>query len=313
MENKFPNPDVFKFVLVSILYSIGFIIFYYSKLSLDYIIFFQSRLIELFILDIQNISILEFLIVNFSPLFIFILGLIFFCWGLSFLSVKGIGNLKYFLILIFLPFGLLFNFSILFLFFCLGLYLVSIYVIPLGETYKNELKKWKQFRVGSNAVSKALFILFLLIFIGSFLALYFDSNYQQNFIDTTISSLGRVINAEIKNLQGDLQRKIIQNKIQEIREQYPNLTEEQYSEIGKQLRSSIETNITSAEELNMSKIVESKLRDSLIVKSLSIWFPFFISFTIWIALEFLRTILLAPLSGIFSLIFFKIGGKANKS
>ncbi len=307
MENKFFNLEIFKFVFVSVLYSIGFFILYFSKLSLSYITVFQSRLVELFILKIQNLSITDFLLTYFEPFFIFLFAIIFFSCGLAFLSVNKLGDLRYFLILIFLPFGFLFNFSILFIFFCLGLYIVSVYVIPLGETYERELKKWKHFRVGSHAVSKALFILFLLVFAGSFVTYSLDNSYQKSFMNTTTSSLGNIISSEVNNIQeGDVKDDIIQKRMKEVREQYPNLTEEQYSEIEKKLRNSINSTF-STEDINMSGVVEANIENSLIVESLYTWFPIFMSFGIWVVLEFLRSILFAPISGIFSYIFFKVG------
>jgi len=55
----------------------------------------------------------------------------------------------------------------------------------------------------------------------------------------------------------------------------------------------------------MSEAFESSLEGSLTMKSLSTWFPLFMSFSIWMVLEFLRSILFAPISGVFSYIFFK--------
>lgn len=314
MDNRFSNPEIIKFLFVSVLYSIGFFILYFSKVSLSYVATFQSRLAELFILKIQDSSVSEFIITYFEPFFILMVAIIFFSCGLAFLSVNRLGDLRYFFILAFLPFGFLFNFSILFLFFAAGLYLVSIYVIPLGETYEKELKKWKHFRVGSHAVSKALLILFLLIFVGSLITYSLDDSYQKSFTNTTISSLETIASSEVNNVQGqDFTEDIIQQRMEEVREQYPNLTEEQYSEIEEELRNSINGTISSG-DMNISEVVESNLEDSLIVESLSTWFPLFISFSIWVVLEFLRSIIFSPLSGVFSYVFFRFKkGSAEES
>jgi len=212
MGSKFSNLEIIKFLFVSFLYSAGFLVLYLSKVSLGYIVTFQPRLAELFILKIQNSSVLEFIITYFGPFFI--------------LAVS--------------------------LFFAAGLYLVSIYIIPLGETYEKELKKWKHFRVGSRAVSKALFILFLLVFVGSLTTYSLDNSYQRSFTNATISSLKTIMSSELNNIQSEeFTEDLVQKRMEEVKKQYPNLTEEQYSEIEERLRIFVNGTV-STEDTNMS-------------------------------------------------------------
>jgi hypothetical protein len=310
MEFKISKIDFIKFIFISIIYSIGFIIIYLTNLNLTTATTFQAKLFEIFILGVQNKSFAEFIFSYFKPILYLILALLFFCYGLSFLAVKKLDDIKYFLILTILPLGILFNFSILFLLFSLGLYVASLYSISLGEIYKEEIKKWRAFRVGSNAVNRALFVLFLFVLLGSILTFSIDETYKQSFINTTISGLKNIAKSEIKNFETrslNVKEDLVKSQIEKIRKQYSNLTEEQYAEIERNLRESI-GNLTAAPgAIDISDILESSLENSLIINSLSYWFPFFMSFTIWFLLEFLRSFLLSPISGLFSIFFFKFG------
>jgi hypothetical protein len=266
-------------------------------------------LLELFVLGIQESSILEFFLTNFSPLFYFVLVLVFFSCALSFIAVNKIGNIIYLLILVYLPLGFLFNFSILFLFFAIGLYLINLYILPLSDTYKEELKKWKKFRIGSNAVGKSLFFLFLFVFVGSFLTFSLDNSYKINFRNSTVDSLQKVVVSEINNFQTPQNvttEDIINTEIRKFREQNPGLSEEQYRLVEENIRNSIKNNTATNNDLDLDKTVRESLENSLLMNSLLIWFPFYMSLTLWIFLEFIRNFIISPISGIFSYIFFKL-------
>ena len=113
------------------------------------------------------------------------------------------------------------------------------------------------------------------------------------------------MSSELNNIQSEeFTEDLVQKRMEEVKKQYPNLTEEQYSEIEERLRIFVNGTV-STEDTNMSEAFESSLEGSLTMKSLSTWFPLFMSFSIWMVLEFLRSILFAPISGVFSYIFFK--------
>jgi len=294
--------EVLKFGFISIFYIIGFFVLYLGKLNLNLSIYYQSIFFELFISKIQNLSISEFFLTYFHTILYLILALICFSFGLTFLAVKKLGNIKYFFILIFLPFGILFNYSILFIFFSIGLYLASLLVISFGDAYEKELRKWKTFRVGSNATTKTLFVLFLFVLIGSFISFYFNNSYKENFINSTISSLENIVLTEVKNFSTKNTTEILNTQMEIVRSIYPNLTEEQYREIENNIKAYLPN--TSVQYL--SSEIRDKLENSLIIKSLLIWFPFFMSISIWLFLEFLRIFLLSPISGVFSFLFYKL-------
>jgi len=311
--------EIKKFVFVSTLYFLGFVVIYLSNISLNSITTLQANFIELLIPNARN-SAFEAFISIFSGILIAISGLIIFCIGLSFLAVKKLDKLKYFLLIPILCSGFLFNFSILYLFFGMGLFVSSVYIIPLGETYKMELKKWKKFRVGSNAISKALFVLFLFVFLGSLISFSVNDSYRQLFFNTSVSSITNIINAEMsnydKNSEGNATNEIINQAIEDqmkkIRSQYPNLTEEQYFQMKEEIRKKMKE-INSSENigtnLNMTSLVSQRIKNSLIFNAILIWFPLIMSFTIWVFLEFLTEILFSPVSGIFSYIWFSVFGE----
>jgi len=310
--------EIKKFVFVSTLYFLGFVILYLSNISLDSITALQANFIELLILNARK-SAFEVFISIFSGILIAVSGLVIFCIGLSFLAVKKLDKLKYFLLIPILCSGFLFNFSILYLFFGLGLFVSSLYIIPLGETYKMELKKWKKFRVGSNAISKALFVLFLFVFLGSLISFSVNDSYRQLFFNTSVSSITNIINAEMSNYdnsEGNVTNEIINQAIEDqmkkIRSLYPNLTEEQYLQIKDEMRKKMKE-INSSENigtnLNMTSLISQRIKNSLIFNAILIWFPLIMSFTIWVFLEFLTEILFSPVSGIFSYIWFSVFGE----
>ena len=273
----------------------GFVIIYLGRLNLNTATIFQAQLVEIFILGTQDKSFIEFIYVYFKPVFYLISALLFFCFGLSFLAVKNLKNIKYFLIFTILPIGILFNFSILFFLFSFGLYAASLYSTHFGEIYKEEIKKWRNFRVGSGAVGKALYIMFLFVFLGSIITFSIDNTYRYNFINTTIGGLKNVTISEIKNFE-------IQGA--NVEEKSSNLTEITYPKNENWSKDTRNYTVITPETIN--GIVESTFKNSLIRMSLSYWFPFFISFTIWFLLEFLRCILLSPISGLFSIFIFKL-------
>lgn len=305
------NSEILKFVFVSVLFFLGFAVLYFSGVSLNSITLLQANFIESIILGVQEHSIFEVFISTFSGILIAISSFIIFCLGLSFLAVKNLDKLKYFLIVPILCSGILFNFSILFLFFGIGLFISSLYIIPLGETYKLELKKWKKFRVGNNAVSKALFVLFLFIFLGSLISFSVNDSYQQLFLNTTVSSISNIFNAEVTNFNAntdnsEITNKFVENQMIQIREQYPDLTEEEYLQMEIKIRQEMEKNGEMIEigEMDLSSIISQGVENSLVLKAFLVWFPLIMSFVIWVFLEFLGKILFSPVSGGFSYLWF---------
>ena len=132
----------------------------------------------------------------FKPL----LSIFFLILGFCFLSVSGFYKDNYkigFVALVILPFIIL-RFSFMQLFLLAALLASSLFIVPLSNTYGQELKKWKFFRVGSNAVGKALFIFTLIIVLGVFVSVSLDITfYQEQFKNKLTSTFFSSLPADI--------------------------------------------------------------------------------------------------------------------
>lgn len=309
--------EIPKFIFVSIIYFLGFIVLYISRINLNYMIYFQVDFINIFASVTEFSSLLDFFIFNFNILLIALSSFIFFCAGLSFLSVKGLDNLKYFIIVPVLGTGFLYNFSTLFILFSIGLFVASIYAISLGEAYRDELKKWVKFRVGSNSVSKALSVLFIFAFIGCFLTLTTEDSYKNNFYTHTKESIAALVDVELSSMSSefnqselieDLLEQEVEKRMQEIREQYPDFTEAQYSEIEENLRDEFEDNMLELQNqtrvTDISDRISENLDNSSLFQAFMYWFPLMMSLSVWVFLEFSKGFLFVPISGLFSYIYF---------
>src|SRR3989344_5306826 len=128
----------------------------------------------------------------FKPL----LSIFFLILGFCFLSVSGFykDNYKIGLVaLVILPFIML-RFSFMQLFLFAAILLASLFIVPLSNTYGQDRKKWKYFRVGSNSVGKALFLFNVIIVVGIFIAVsmnltFYQVQYKNKLMSTFFSSL----------------------------------------------------------------------------------------------------------------------------
>lgn len=297
---------------VSLIILIGFYFLYISGMSLDYIVGLNAQIPQKMIVSQSSFSASGFLFDTLGPVIVSLLAFAIFSFSLAILTVKPLGKSRYFLILPILLSGFLFNFSILFLFFALGLFISCLYVIPLGETYFQELKKWKHFRVGSNSVGKAFLILFLFIFLGSFIALSTNESYKNSFYKDMKGSISVLVQNEVGNAMENYQDSMmggqaISDLMVQARNDNPNLSEEQYKQMELQIRENLEKEKQAAYNASQGKInalMESSLDNSPLVNSLLFWFPLLTSFTIWAFLELFRGVIFSPLAGVFSFILF---------
>lgn len=312
MMNEMISKEVLIFFLVSIAIFAGFFVIYSSNSSLDYLINLSASLPEK-VATMQSMSdARDIVLSDFSQLIIATGGLILLCFSLSILSVVSIGKIRYLLIIPVILSGVLFNFSIMFLFLGLGLFISLLYVIPLGETYFQELKKWKTFRVGSNAVGKGLMILFIFVFVGSYITFSIDRHYGNEFYDGMEKSVSTIALKEVNTMANQqnnsvLNEQIINDSMQEIKKEYPNLTEQQYSSMEIELRQRLNnTKISPSSQGQTEALIRASLKSSPLMNSLVVLFPLFFSFTIWATLEFSRNLFFSPISGIFTYVLFKI-------
>jgi hypothetical protein len=307
------NKGTLIFILVSLIIFAGMFAIYSSQVSLGYFIKLNSDLPGKMMSVSDSHGISGFFASSFSQAFVAIIGLIIICLALSILSIASPGRYRYLLALPIFLSGMLFNFSILFLFFGLGFYLACLYVIPLGETYFQELKKWKSFRIGSNAVGKGLGVIFIFLFIGSYAALSTDNRYTDSFQEGLTASITSLTLSELENsaMQQDnsvSRENAIQDSMSQMRRDYPGLSEKQYSEMESALRKNLSSGSlnSDAQTDKAKKLVEASLKDSPIISSLLMWFPIFFSFTLWASLEFTRMFIFSPISGIFTFILFRL-------
>lgn len=313
MEADISRGEVAVVIIISALIFAGFYILYISGLSLDYLITINANMPEKMVVSQEGFSLLGFLTSNFTPIIIAAGALAVFALSISVLSVRPLGNIKYILLLPIFMSGVLFNFSILFLFFGFGLFIAHIYAIPLGQTYFMEFKKWKLFRVGSNAAGKALFVLFLFVLAGSYIALSSNLNYRVEFSQGFKSSMVSLVGSEMENmkmqqsLSGQTEQ-FVQSAMSQARHENPGLTEKQYKEMEQSIRANMTSTIQNSgpTESEVKSLVESSIDSSPLANSLIVWFPLIFSITIWGSLELLRMLILSPLAGVFSYILFHI-------
>ncbi|OYT43638.1 MAG: hypothetical protein B6U88_00375 [Candidatus Aenigmarchaeota archaeon ex4484_56] len=290
------------FILVTIIYFLGFFILYLSNINLQTIVLLQSKLIEFFVLGTQVMSKSELIVNIFSPIIYSIISFLIFSAGLTLLSVRKIGNIKYLLAIPIFSSGVLFNFSIPFIFFAIGLYIANLYAIPLGETYFLELKKWKKYRVGSNTIGRVFFIIFLITSIGCFISFSINDSYQNLFMNSTIDGIKKVTKAELTNIQMNSDTDmLIDEYMENFRNEYPDLTEEQYAQVKEQIRKNIKNQNSN---INITQSIDKIIKNSIMLSSFLSWFPVIMAIVIWLFLEFIRTVIIIPLSGIFSYLWF---------
>ncbi|MGC9310601.1 MAG: hypothetical protein ACP5E4_02645 [Candidatus Aenigmatarchaeota archaeon] len=270
-KNSLMDPEGYReieglllFFAVSFLFFSGFYTIYYSGVSLVSVTQLSAQLFEKVVAAACSSGMKAFFLLGLQPLCIAVFSLVIFSLGLSLLSVKSPGRLKYALAVPILLSGVLFNFSVPFLFFGAGLFAASLYAIPLGQTYAEELKRWKSFRIGSNAVGKALLILSLFAFVGVYLELSGNDSYAEIFRYSVIDSVSVIVEGELDNM------------------------------------APAQNMSAAGSAVAVEAVVRSSIEESPIVSTVIAWFPLIMGFTVFASLELLRSLLLAPLAGVFS-------------
>jgi len=149
-----------------------------------------------------------------------------------------------------------------------------LYINPLSNTYFQELVKWKYFRTGAHAVSKALMIFTVFLAAGIFISVY-TGDYNQKFIDSMTETLSKsAINYEVFEKSID--------------EKYPGISEEQKIAVIEELVE--KTRATIRESMTTSPIFSAYIR----------WLPVASAITVWFILEFIRSLILSNIAGVFS-------------
>jgi hypothetical protein len=151
-----------------------------------------------------------------------------------------------------------------------------------GDMYYKELTRWKLFRTGAKTAGKMLLIFNVLLAVGVFGSIasnsvVYQEQFKAGFSDMLSSSLG------------DFEKTI--------EEQYGNLPEAQKAEILEQVKH------------EMQKKVEETMLDSPLFQTYMQWLPLVAALAAWIGLEFLRSLVLGNIAGVFSSVWMRVSEK----
>jgi hypothetical protein len=136
-------------------------------------------------------------------LFFVITGLVFLVLAYSFASAYGYyEERKKTGLLLSLVGGIIFFFMIGFTLasagLALGVFISCFVIMPLANTYGHELRRWIHFRVGSNTISRSLFILNIVIALAVFFSVLFSlASYQIAFRDDLKSAITDSVKSSI--------------------------------------------------------------------------------------------------------------------
>lgn len=284
---------IFYGVLVSTLLIIGFIFFDLFSISVDGIILYSASLPGKFVstdflTPLKDIS-LDFLsfIVPFIPISL----------SISVLSVFGAKfgeNRKLGLVSTIVPsfIGLIIlGISFLSVMLFLGIVISGLLSTGLSEMYSKELKKWKNYRIGSNAAKKCFFILNILILVGVFLTIIYNTSYYEEGLK---SKTKEVVLGFMPEMSGQTS---LPKEFESLPPSQKQLIEEEYNKSLKEQQSLINSKI---DEMFSSKNFTGLMYFSL----------FTIPFIIFGVLEFLRSVVFSPIAGLVTKISLKeIGTK----
>ncbi|MBN2094408.1 MAG: hypothetical protein JW727_00010 [Candidatus Aenigmarchaeota archaeon] len=317
MELDDKSREICILLFLSLMIFLGFYLFYAAGMSLDYLIRMNAELPEKMVMSAQGEN-ASFVVDLLMPVFMSITSLLCFCAVFAALSVRTIGKIHYATAIPIIVSGVLFGFSIMYLFFAAGLFAASIYSVPLGETYRQELKKWREFRVGSNTASKALFVLFLFVFAGSYIALSHDGGYKDHFYSEVKLGVAGLVQREVDNslaLQGASNEEYLSASMAALKSDNPALTDAEIRAAETAMREGLsdQEEDYAASRAQVDGLVESSLENSPLMGAILFWFPLVFSFTIWAFLELLRGTILSPAAGVFSYVFFRIGASQDGS
>ena len=207
----------------------------------------------------------------------------------------------------------MFHFSIASFFIALSIALSAIYIIPLSRTYDEELKKWKLFRIGSNSAGKVLLIFNVFVAIGILVAIYVNTAYYENSFSNEFSSTLKELSVRQSSALADTYLTIYRaSAIAAIDKTYPNLPQAQRAVLVAQLDQQIsELKKNLAEEVNKTADQTGKaaIENLPLFEAYMTWLPILTAFTVFIVLEFMRSLVFCNIAGLFSALTIKIYGR----
>jgi hypothetical protein len=207
----------------------------------------------------------------------------------------------------------MFHFSITSFFIALSVALSAVYIIPLSRTYDEELKKWKLFRIGSNSSGKVLLLLNVFVAVGILAAIYSNTTYYENSFSDQFSSTLKELSLQQSMVLADTYTNTYrESAIAAIDKTYPNLPSAQQQALIAQIDQQIsELKNNLAEEVNKKADETSRaaIQNLPLFKAYMTWLPILTAFTVFLVLEFMRSLVFCNIAGLFSALTIKIYGR----
>jgi len=209
----------------------------------------------------------------------------------------------------------MFKFTITSLFLAVSVIISSVYIIPLSRTYEQELKRWKLFRIGSNSSGKVLLIFNVLVSVGILVAISMNMSYYENSFLNGFSSTVKTISVQQSTALADTYIESYRSSaIAAIDKTYPNLPAAQRQALVdsvNQQADDLKKNLLDEINAKSDELSRNAVQNLPMFQTYMTWLPILTAFTVFVALEFLRSLILSNMAGIFSAITIKAFGKGK--
>lgn len=207
----------------------------------------------------------------------------------------------------------MFNFSITSFFIAISLIISAVYIVPLSKTYEQELKRWKLFRIGSNSSGKILLIFNILVSIGILVAVSMNmTHYRERFANEFSSTLKTLSVQQATALADTYIETYRASAIAAIDKTYPSLSQAERQ----QLISTVNQQVAALKKALLEEVEKkadetsrSAVQNLPLFKAYITWLPILTAFTVFVILEFLRSLIFSNIAGIFSTVTIKVFGK----
>jgi len=282
---KIDKRDILIGVTVSIFVLMTFIFFKFFSVSSGKILSYPINMPEKFINLTTNYGVfytVRFFLLDFLS---FLAPFIPLSISLSILAIYGAKfgeNKKLGIVSTTIPIiiGLFFiGFSLTSILFSFGVIFSGILSTGFSEMHSKELKKWRNFRIGSHTVGKCFLIINVLLLFGLFLTSFLSLDY---YTDSYKSGTKSMLIGFMPDMGGDLSQ---MEGYEELPDEQKQLIEQQYQEQLNEQKNLMNEKIDSV--LNSDKMTALLYFSILLI-------PFFV-FSI---LEFLRNLVFSPLAGL---------------
>jgi hypothetical protein len=179
-----------------VFYAIFLAFIKFSGVSINYIVNIQNTVLKSMIIESAGKNTLSSVVYLLTPFLTAFVSLLVLVAALSFMCSYGYykpgkkigmitGIINAIVTIILFP-------SIIGVFIAVSAFVTFWYVVPLSNTYGMELKKWKKFRTGSNAVGKALLIFNIIVALGVLFSVagninVYKASFKEDLVGTATS------------------------------------------------------------------------------------------------------------------------------